>query len=271
MYAKKSLGQHFLTNKNIVAKIVAAGAVTETDMIFEIGPGTGVLTRALLETGATVVALEADVRAIEILETEFVSEVQSGQLRVVHADIRSLDLETFYTQYGFTADAFKVIANIPYYISGLLFETILSARTKPTLLVFLVQKEVAERIARSEKESLLSLSVKAFGVPRYISTVAKGNFSPPPKVDSAILLVSDISNTTQKHFKDVCETDLFAVIKTGLASKRKQLLGNLTKLLPRADLERIFSTLGLQLDIRGEDIPLETWVTLTSHIVSHSK
>lgn len=277
MYAKKSLGQHFLKNPSVVAKMVAAGSVAEGDVVFEIGPGPGILTRALLETGATVIAVEADVRAIEILETEFEGEVSQGRLILHHADMRTLDLEVFYTQVGFTHGSFKVLANIPYYISGMLFEKLLGAHVKPSTLVFLVQKEVAERIARSEKESLLSLSVKAYGIPRYISSVARGNFSPPPKVDSAVLLVSDIANTAALNFKEVRETDFFRILKVGLGSKRKQLLGNLSAggggsaVASRPRLEEIFTTLNIPLTARGEDLPLEAWLSLTKELALHRK
>lgn len=226
MYSKKSLGQHFLTNPRVATRMVEAADIQKGDVVVEVGPGTGMLTRTLLERGATVVAIEADVRAVETLREVFHEAISAGTLTVFHEDMRTFDIKTL----GFTDNAFKVVANIPYYITGLLFEKILTCDTKPNTLVFLVQKEVAERIAQSEKETLLSLSIKAYGTPRLISRVAKGNFNPPPQVDSAILQITDISRDT---FARVSERDLFRVIKTGFKARRKQLLGNLTELAKR--------------------------------------
>lgn len=261
---KKSLGQHFLTNPKIVEKIVAAGDVTSSDIILEIGPGTGVLTEKLLETGAKVIAVEADARAVDVLQETFKEEIAEGRFTLHHADIRTITIESL----DLTDRGYKVIANIPYYISGMLFEKMLTSGAQPSTLVFLVQKEVAERVARSEKESLLSLSVKAYGEPRYISTVAKGNFAPPPKVDSAILAVSNIS---RGHFEHIDEAFFFTVLHAGFKARRKQLLGNLTELAPRETLTNIFSTLDIPLDIRGEDIALTSWLSLTSALETHTK
>ena len=136
--------------------------------------------------------------------------------------------------------------------------------------MFLVQKEVAERIARSKKESLLSLSIKAYGVPTYVKTVRKGNFAPPPSVDSALLKVSDIS---QVRLGDCPDTWFFTVARAGLRSKRKQLFSNLLtyfhETVTKRELEAMFSTLGIARNIRGEDVPLETWVQLASTLLDH--
>src|SRR5690606_300861 len=140
----------------------------------------------LLARKAVVIALEADVRAIEVLRKTFPKEIERGNLTIHHADIRSFD-------YGSLPElkdhGYKVVSNIPYYLSGMLFREILEAKVQPTDLVFLVQKEVAKRIVsdaeRNEKESLLSLSVKVYGTPKYVKTVSRGHFAPAPNVDSA--------------------------------------------------------------------------------------
>ncbi len=254
--AKKSLGQHFLNNENIPRLMADTGEVQEGDVVLEIGPGTGVLTRELLRRGARVIALEADARAIESLQEPFSAEITAKRLTIFHTDIRTANFASF----GLTEHAYKVVANIPYYLSGMLFRLFLESSVQPSDLVFLVQKEVAERIARDKKESLLSLSVKAFGAPKYIKTVARGNFTPSPRVDSAIITVTHISHD---NFKDLDEKFFFEVLHAGFASKRKQLLGNLTKLQDRETLVTVFSNLGIPLDARGEDLPLEVWLKLT--------
>lgn len=255
---KKSLGQNFLTSDVVPKWLVAAGSVVDTDTILEIGPGTGALTRVLLATGASVIAVEADSRAMTILEGEFAAEVARGQLTLHHLDARTLDVASLklHTQ------SFKVVANIPYYLSGFLLRTLLETEVQPTSLVFLMQKEVVLRIARAKKESILSLSVKAFGTPKYVKTVSRGHFHPIPNVDSAIL---QITNINRDNF--ATDTDLamfFKLVHLGFGQKRKQLLGNLTDVYPRERLTSIFLQQQLPLTIRAEDLTLMDWLKLVS-------
>jgi len=274
--ARKSLGQHFLNNTHVPALMADAGNVGEGDTVLEIGPGTGVLTRELLKRGAHVIALEADIRAVESLHESFTSEIMaqnidihgkdqqiSGKLTVIHGDVREIDLLSL----GLRPNAYKLIANIPYYLSGMLFRMFLESDIQPSDLVFLVQREVAERIARDKKESLLSLSVKVFGDPRYVKTIGKGNFTPPPKIDSAIISISHVSNERLEN-AGVSREDFFKLLHEGFKSKRKQLIGNLSATHDRAELTHIFSTLGLPLDVRGEDISIDMWLILCQHIFS---
>lgn len=252
---KRSLGQNFLTSDVVPGWMAEAGEVNATDTILEIGPGTGMLTKALLKMGARVVAVEADTRALNELEQTFASEISKGQLTLHHGDARELTPKTL----GLKKYQFKVVANIPYYLSGFLLRTLLETEVQPKTLVFLIQKELAERIARSKKESLLSLSVKAFGQPKYVKTVSHGHFHPSPKVDSAILLISGIN---QEHFKDVTPEHFFNLLHLGLGNKRKQLLSNLSKVYERPLLETIFSKLNLSITVRGEDVSLPKWLEL---------
>ncbi|MDA8597086.1 16S rRNA (adenine(1518)-N(6)/adenine(1519)-N(6))-dimethyltransferase RsmA [Candidatus Pacebacteria bacterium] len=260
---KKSLGQHFLTSDVVPGWLCDAANFSQGDSVLEIGPGTGVLTRALLARGAQVIALEADHRAIEILQETFSCEISSGQLTVHHTDVRELDI----TKYSFTDHGFSVVANIPYYLSGHLFRTLLESDLQPKEIVFLIQKEVASRIAREQKESLLSLSVKAFGEPSYIRTVGKGHFSPPPKVDSAIIAVRNINRS---HFAALPASYFFELLHLGFGQKRKQLLGNLANQYDRGILTHSFSTIGLNLTVRAEDMSLKTWLSLAELLYPHA-
>jgi 16S rRNA (adenine1518-N6/adenine1519-N6)-dimethyltransferase len=262
--AKKSLGQHFLNNTRVPALMADAGDVKRGDTVLEIGPGTGVLTRELLKRGARVVALEADKRAVLVLNETFKSEIANGNLVISHTDVRSLVLSSLAPH--ILPSKYKVVANIPYYLSGMLFRTFLETDMQPSDLVFLVQKEVAERIARDTKESLLSLSVKVYGDPQYIKTIKRGNFTPVPKVDSAIIAIRNIS---KKRLGTLTETDFFTLIHAGFASKRKQLLGNLSTLFPREVLVHTFSTLGIRPDVRGEDLSLKKWLELLQTLSVH--
>jgi len=259
---KKSLGQHFLNSDVVPRWLCDAATIVAGETVLEIGPGTGALTKELLNRGARVIALEADQRAIDQLATTFDAQLATGQLCVEHADARELDLDAIDS---LTDGAYKIVANIPYYLSGLLFRQCLQTACQPNTLVFLVQKEVAKRICvapeRGEKESLLSLSVAAYGVPTYVKTVTKGHFTPPPKVDSGIIAINDIS---RRAFTDIHETDFFEILHLGFGQKRKQLLGNLTKNYNRDELVHIFSTLDIPENIRAEDVRLEKWLSLVA-------
>jgi 16S rRNA (adenine1518-N6/adenine1519-N6)-dimethyltransferase len=251
--AKKSLGQHFLNNVHVPVAMADAGSVQKDDIVLEIGPGTGVLTKELLKKGARVIALEADMRAIESLTESFGTEIMAKKLTIIHGDVRNIDLKAL----GLRPRAFKIIANIPYYLSGMLFRTFLEAKIQPSDLVFLVQREVAERIARDKKESLLSLSVKVFGDPKYVKTVGKGNFTPQPKIDSAIIAVTDIS---KERLRGIPQEFFFTVLHEAFKSRRKQLMGNLKPMFEASLLESLFAKHHLSPTIRGEDLHLATWV-----------
>jgi 16S rRNA (adenine1518-N6/adenine1519-N6)-dimethyltransferase len=262
--AKKSLGQHFLTSPVVPGWMCDAANVQAGDTVLEIGPGTGVLTKEILRRGAIVVALEADSRAIEILKDTFVAEITVQKLTIIHGDVRTLDTTIIP---GITDHSFKLIANIPYYLSGLLFRMFLEGPVQPTTLVYLVQKEVAKRatssLIRGEKESLLSLSVKAYGTPKYIKTVTRGHFTPPPKVDSGIIAITGINRAA---FSNLKEAFFFEVLHLGFGQKRKQLLGNLAHSFDRTELVRIFNELTLPETIRAEDVPITTWLQLVGKV-----
>ena len=257
---KKSLGQNFLTSDVVPRWMCDAAHITTGHTVLEIGPGTGALTRELLKRGATVIAIETDERALAVLETKFADALQTKQLQLHNLDARALDIAAL----GLTDHAFSVIANIPYYLSGFLLRRILQNPIQPHTLVFLMQKEVVTRIARDSKESLLSLSVKAFGTPKYIKTVSKGHFHPQPKIDSSIRAVTAI---TFSHFASLAESEFFFhILHLGFGQKRKQLLSNLAKEYDRTVLTNIFIDCQLLLTVRAEDIAIETWGTLINRL-----
>ncbi len=254
MIKKKSLGQNFLHDTNIISDIVAASGAYKGDVVLEVGPGEGTLTKQLLETGASVVSVEKDDRLIPVLEEKFAKEIKKGKFTLIHCDILDLKIEKIVKK------PFQVVANIPYYITGQIIRMFLESKYQPESMTLLVQKEVAERIvAKDGKESILSISVKVFGEPMYVRTVSRGAFNPAPTVDSAVILVTNIS---KKKLKKVSEKVFFDVIHAGFAHKRKQLLPNLTTLFSREQLLLAFETCGLDAKARAEDVPLETWVAL---------
>jgi len=268
--AKKSLGQNFLNSDGAITAMLDAAQVVAGDVVLEIGPGRGALTKKLLAAGATVVAVEKDDALIEPLQTEFAAALSSGKLTLIHDDALTVDIVSILTKgisraFGNSSDitiatkpTYKLIANIPYYITGALIERFLSIDTQPTSATLLVQKEVAERIVvRDGKESILSIAVQAYGTPSYITTVKRGSFFPTPNVDSAIIHIADISkkrfeqaHTTEDHF--------FVLMKAGFAHKRKHLGSNLSTFISEEQL----LTCGLTKSVRAETVHIDTWFCL---------
>jgi 16S rRNA (adenine1518-N6/adenine1519-N6)-dimethyltransferase len=188
--AKKSLGQHFLHAPNVVGAMIHAARIEPGMIVLEIGPGKGILTSGLLKVGAKVIAVEKDQRATEYMKENFAADIANGKLKLVQDDILSINPADL----GLEKEKYIVAANIPYYITGEILRKFLTAEVYPSRMVLLVQKEVAKRIVAADgKESILSISVKAYGEPKYIDTVPKRFFRPIPKVDSAIILIDNIS------------------------------------------------------------------------------
>lgn len=250
--AKKSLGQNFLRNPHYLRLIAESAHIQEGEHILEVGPGDGVLTRELLARGGRVLAVEKDRRLIPFLKDAFAAEIASKKLMLVEGDaLRNLKLP-------FKDGKYKLVANIPYYITGALLRKSLGKKPRPSLLVLLLQKEVAERIARSKKESLLSLSVKVYGTPRYVKTVPRGAFHPKPGVDSAILSIENISNRFGSAAR---ERRFFELLHAGFSAKRKLLRRNLEKVLGSGAGE-VLARAGIPDNARAEDVPVEKWLEL---------
>ena len=255
------LGQHFLTGKWAAAALAAAASITPDDTVVEIGPGKGALTSELLKHSRHVLAIEKDPPLIEVLREKFSEEMMGGALRVLDKDIRDFDPSTE----GLGAGKYVVAANIPYYITGEIMRQFLSTSVQPHTMALLIQKEVAQRIiAQDGKESILSISVKAYGKPRIVAKVGKGNFNPPPSVDSAIIAIEGIS---KEFFTDIDEDSFFKVVRAGFASKRKYLANNLATIFGKDRVMQVFIELNISEKTRAEDMPLKKWSGLTKELV----
>ncbi len=250
MKPKKHLGQNFLTSVPARIAIVDAGEISPSDSILEIGPGRGFLTSALLETGAEVTALEKDTELIPVLTDQF---KEFPNFSLIEGDALTYDPPSA---------NYKLIANIPYYITGAILERYLSHPNQPQTMVVLVQKEVAERVcAREGKESILSLSVKAYGEPKLVYRVSRGSFNPAPTVDSAVLQIKNIS---RGNFKNQYHEQLFfKAVKQGFAHKRKLLASNLKEAFPSHSIPEVFESLGIPSKVRAEDVTLPSWIQLS--------
>ena len=255
------LGQHFLTGQWAARKLAEAVKVRPDETILEIGPGKGALTRELLATGARVIAIEKDERLVAELEQLFAHEIGSGKLILVAADIRAFDSSRL--RFNLNLRGYVVAANIPYYITGEIIRQFLETDLPPRAMALLVQKEVAQRIATDKKESILSLSVKAYGRPKLVAKVPRGNFSPPPSVDSAILLVDGISKT---FFDGISEKAFFDCLHAGFAAKRKFLANNLGVVFGKEEAMHALTACGIDAKARAEDVPLEEWKCLAKNL-----
>lgn len=299
-FAKKSLGQNFLKSERALSDMIEAGDIQPGETIIEIGPGKGALTSKLLakikELNSTpedssakqikktrLVCIEKDDRLIPFLKEEYKKDIEDGVLEVLHGDIIEIlnnkekieEILQQDTQKEKIAP-YKIIANIPYYITGLIFRGIFELDHLPSKIVMLVQKEVANRIMAYGdngeknapnskglgKESILSISVKLYGTPRRVSIVPKGAFVPAPAVDSAIIVVENISRKIPKNL----DKKFFDMIHSAFSHKRKRLAKNL-KSFKSKDYEQILVSLGLDKDVRAEDISIETYIQLFERLV----
>ena len=249
MKNKKSLGQNWLTNRDILETIADfAFDVPErkVPLCLEIGPGLGTLTSSLLRRFEKVLAIEFDER----LATNLPKSFPGKNLEVINQDFLKFDLSTI-------AKPYIVAGNIPYYITSPIIEKLLRAKNRPEKIVLLIQKEVAERIADT-KQTLLSLFVQNNADVELGALVPKEEFTPQPKVDSAVIILTPKS--------PVIREEVFTLIRLGFSAPRKKLLGNLTPLKSKDELRTIFEKLNLNPDCRPADLSLVDWDKLFTEL-----
>ncbi len=266
--AKKHLGQHFLTSQKALFDIVEAGDIHADDLVLEIGPGKGALTERLIMLADKVITIEKDVDLIPALQEKFAEAIKKGRLDILPKDILKFDPEIL----KFYNKPYKLIANIPYYITGAIIEQFLSTIYQPERMVLLIQKEVADRIiARDQKsgnlggkQSVLSIAVGAYGTTKIVAKVPAGAFFPPPKVDSAIISIGNIS---RDFFKDTNEELFFKILKHCFGQKRKQLLGSLKDFLgERTKAQQVLQRANISETARPETLSKEDWKRLTQAV-----
>jgi 16S rRNA (adenine1518-N6/adenine1519-N6)-dimethyltransferase len=266
----KNLGQNFLIDKTVLDKIVSASKLNKNDVVIEIGPGLGTLTKELSARCKKVIAIEKDKKMAEILENRIlnmeygISNIKIPNSIIINDDILKINLDKLLKKHT-PDEKYKLVSNIPYYITSPIIKLFLEAETKPEIIILLVQKEVAERIcAKPGKLSVLALSVQIYGEPEIVSYVDKSAFYPEPKVDSAILKIKNIKKDTSDYAPKDNYKNLFRIIKIGFSSKRKKLLNNLSAglCIDKKESEKILSTAGLSLNARAQELRLEDWIKL---------
>lgn len=249
--AKKSLGQHWLTDSAALQSICDAGEITSQDTVLEIGPGTGTLTELLVKQAGQVIAVEFDKQ----LAVQLPGRIKANNLKVVQQDILSFDLTTLPPDY-------KVIANIPYYLTSNLIRVLSETPNRANKIVLLIQKEVAERVAaKPGGMSLLSVSAQLYWEVELADVIPAKLFTPVPKVNSQVL---KLERRSRPLFPGIDEQKYFRVVKAGFAARRKTLLNSLAGGLrmDKDTIKQLLASAQLDPSLRAQNLSLEDWWAL---------
>jgi 16S rRNA (adenine1518-N6/adenine1519-N6)-dimethyltransferase len=259
---KKGLGQHFLKDRGITARIVDAARLEPDDLVVEVGPGLGILTeelaRRLDPEKGKLVAIELDAGLLPALRQRF---AESPHVNFVQADI--LEVSPAKLAEG---KPYKLVANLPYYITSAVLRHFLEAEARPQSLTVMVQREVAERmVARPPDMSLLAVSVQLYGKPKVMFRVPPGAFRPPPKVDSAVVQI-DVYGPSEGPVEPASEEGFFRIVQAGFGQKRKQLANTLSSGLdlPKGEVIARLKNAGVEPTRRAETLTLEEWAAVES-------
>lgn len=260
MKNNKSLGQHWLRDRDTLEIIANYAQLSKSDTVLEIGPGLGTLTSELLRQAGEVVAVEFD----EELARKLPAQFPGKNLKIINSDILEFDFTSLPSGY-------KVVANIPYYITSKIVQQLMTTSNKPLVAVLLVQKEVAQRLAAEPGQmSILAISAQVFADVSLGDIVKAEMFIPPPKVDSQVVVLKTRSTS---FFTDIKEADFFKVVKAGFSEKRKKLRSSLSGglRLSKIEVEAILQKAGIDSGDRAESLSLDDWVRLVKIICYNSK
>ncbi|OHA11010.1 MAG: ribosomal RNA small subunit methyltransferase A [Candidatus Sungbacteria bacterium RIFCSPLOWO2_02_FULL_48_13b] len=262
----KLLGQHFLVDQNILQKIIKVAGIKNTDTVLEIGPGTGTLTFELAKHAGKVITVEKDRALAEILKEE-IEHREVKNIEMIASDILKMPRESFARMVPY-----RVVANIPYYLTARLIRKLLGEVPQPNDILFTMQKEVAERIvSKPPRMNLLALAVQIYGTPKILFKIPRNAFWPAPEVDGTLIAINDIS---KKNFLDggVLESDFFKIVRTAFQTKRKILLNSLARQtsINKPSLEIILASLGIAPLARPEELSVRQWISLVARLGKNS-
>lgn len=254
----KFLGQNFLINASILEKIISSAQIESRDTIIEVGPGLGVLTRALAQKAKKVIAIEKDRTMVAILKDTLANSLN---VEVINQD--ALD-------YNPPLYPYKVVANIPYYLTSALIRKFLESTNPPTMMVLMIQKEVAQRICeKPPRMTLLSVAVQCYATPKIITYVSRESFWPAPNVESAVISLIPLPEKLS-----VPTDDFFRVVKAGFSHPRKQLVNNLCILkskngvpLDKYMVSHWLTQNNIQPNQRAQTLTIDQWVMLTKSML----
>lgn len=260
---KKGLGQNFLLDESALAKIVATADLSPDDVVVEVGAGVGNLTRLLAEQAGRVVAVELDGALVELLHDQLADQ---PHVEIVHGDILQVPGSPLPRLPNL---GYKVVGNLPYYITSAVLRHFLEDPPRPRLLVVTVQREVAERIVAGPGDlSVLAVSVQFYGQPRIVARIPAGAFYPPPQVDSAVLRVDVGAQPAVALPEGVSERDYFRVVKAGFGQRRKTLRNSLSGglALPPDRVEEALRQAGVDPRRRAQTISMAEWAAVTGSL-----
>lgn len=266
--ANKSLGQNFLIDDNVIESIIESSKIEKEDLIIEIGPGLGVLTDRLLKKSDNVVVIELDKRMISILKNRF---CLNKNLEIINEDVLKVDLEELIKnkKQQNKINKVKIVANLPYYISTPIIMKLLENRLEISEIIVMVQKEVAERLSAKtgEREAgAITYAVEYYAQATKIIDVPKESFIPSPKVESQVIKL-EVRKNPKIKVED--EKLLFSIIQKSFMQRRKTLSNALinNKILDnKEEVEKMFKTLGIDSNIRGEKLTLEEFGKITNYV-----
>lgn len=265
----EKLGQNFLANKNIVEKIIKAADLQVRDLVLEIGPGKGILTEELVKHAGKVVTVEID----KMLSNLLLNKFSNKKVEIINEDI--LKISNFQslisnkipnyknTKYKILSTRYKVVANIPYYITAPIIRKFLESDYPPSEMILMVQKEVAERIvAKPGQMSILAISVQYYAEPKVLFEVPRGNFDPVPEVDSAVIRITRNKKQETRNKEEV--NNFFRVVRAGFCAKRKTLINNLANSfhLDKKEVEGKVISAGLKTNTRAQELSIADWEKL---------
>ena len=255
-------GQNFLIDDGVLDEIVDAAQINSSNSILEIGPGIGNLTRRLCDKAGFVLSIEKDPKFQPVLHA--IKKDYPKNFRFEIVDALGFNFKDFFKEQG--VSSYKVVANIPYYITGKILDMLMTAKFKPSSVTVLAQKEVAERVCAAPGDlSVLAISVQIYGRPKFIRAVSKNSFYPAPKVDSAILHI-DLSQPTKYQITD--EKKFFKIVKACFAGKRKQIHNTLVNnlKLEKNQAISILNSIGISPKARPQELTIGEWVQLSGMI-----
>lgn len=259
---KKSLGQNFLEDEEVIQAIFDLAQVNESEHVLEIGPGRGALTRTLAREAGSLLAIERDDILAEDLSREFSS---NGKVRIVSADILDSHLPALLEEQGFKGGEYQVVANIPYYITAPIIRMLLELATPPRRMTLMVQDEVAERLAALPGQlSVLGVMAQYYARVEKKLFVSREAFSPVPKVDSALIQLSPY------RVYQPGDRQFFRTVKAGFAARRKTLANNLSGSYQRSreEIEALLESMDLRKDIRAQALSVAEWEQLSQALNS---
>ena len=268
-YFKKSLGQNFIYDENILKKIVEKAHISKEDFVLEIGAGDGSLTKFLIDNSKFLISFEIDERLIPTLNKKFSS---CDNFHLIHADFLTYNFNTiidFFNEKSFNIEkkSIKVVANIPYYITSKIIMSLLSNDYIDTITL-MMQKEVADRITsniNSKKYGILTVITNYYAHAKILFTVNKECFFPSPKVDSSVITLTKHNNY---NFSRDFENNLFKIINYSFNERRKKVVNSISNVsgFDKNKILNVFSKLNLDENLRAENLTLENYITITKEL-----